>query len=263
MVAVDDGGANMRRPARPCVAISQSMYFPWAGILEQVRLCDVFVDYNDVQFSKGSFFNRVQIKASTGAQWLTVPLKSVKLGQIIRETEIDQAKNWQRSHLDQLKNAYVKAPFCRDMLELVTEVFDIRFRYLGELAHASLQALLAYFPAIAAGCRFVDSSTLGVGGASTARVIDICALFSARSYLTGHGARHYLDHEAFEGRGIDVEYMDYGMRPYPQLHGAFTPFVSTLDLIANCGSSGETYLSGTLVPWREFLARYQESKGKL
>lgn len=38
------------------VVVSQLMYFPWIGILEQIKLCDVLVYYNDVQFSRG-FFN--------------------------------------------------------------------------------------------------------------------------------------------------------------------------------------------------------------
>ena len=37
------------------VVISQPMYFPWVGMLEQMRLADVFVHLDDAQFSKGGF----------------------------------------------------------------------------------------------------------------------------------------------------------------------------------------------------------------
>ena len=46
------------------VVISQPMLFPWVGMFEQIRLADVYVHYTDVQFSKGSFVNRVQIKTA-------------------------------------------------------------------------------------------------------------------------------------------------------------------------------------------------------
>ena len=46
--------------------------------------------------------------------------------------------------------------------------------------------------------------------------------------------------------------MNYAMRPYQQLHGAFTPFVSSLDLIANHGTAGKQYLSPQTLNWREF-----------
>lgn len=247
---------NLGSLMRPCIVISQPMYFPWTGMLEQIRLSDIFVDYNDVQFSKGSFFNRVQIKTTKGIQWLSVPLRHGRLGQLIRDTQLDQTKNWQRSHLDQLRNAYASAPFFRDMLDVVTRVFDSTPRYLGELAFASTQSLLDYFPSIKESTSFFDSSKLGIGGSGTNRVLSICSKFNARSYLTGHGARHYLDHEVFEEQGICVAYIDYNTQQYPQLHGAFTPFVSSLDLIANCGKDGSRFIGGTFVPWREFLARH-------
>ena len=44
-----------------CLVISQPMYFPRVGMLEQIRLADHFVYYDDVQFSRGGFSNRVQL----------------------------------------------------------------------------------------------------------------------------------------------------------------------------------------------------------
>mgnify|MGYP006198969765 CR=1 FL=1 len=93
-----------------------------------------------------------------------------------------------------------------------------------------------------------------IPGASTQRVIDLCLALRADHYLTGHGARHYLDHQAFEARGITVSYIKYGTPPYPQLHGEFTPYVSALDLIANRGPEGIADIGGQPLAWREFLS---------
>ena len=54
------------------VVVSQTMFFPWIGLFEQVRLADVFVHYDDVQFARG-FMNRVQVKVADGWRWLTAP----------------------------------------------------------------------------------------------------------------------------------------------------------------------------------------------
>ena len=69
------------------VVISQPMYFPWVGMLEQMALADVWVHLDDAQFSKGGFFNRVQIKTTDGTPWLTVPLAENKLGQPLNEIQ--------------------------------------------------------------------------------------------------------------------------------------------------------------------------------
>jgi hypothetical protein len=46
--------------------------------------------------------------------------------------------------------------------------------------------------------------------------------------------------------------MDYRRTPYPQLHGAFNPHVSILDLIANTGHAGIEYIHSQTVDWKEF-----------
>ena len=99
------------------VVISQPMYFPWVGMLEQMALADVFVHLDDAQFSKGGFFNRVQIKTAGGTPWLTVPLAETKLGQSLNETRM-AAHDWRRKQLVTLRQAYASAPHVEEMLAL-------------------------------------------------------------------------------------------------------------------------------------------------
>lgn len=238
-----------------CIVISQPMYFPWIGQFEQMRLSDTFIFYDDVQFSKGSFSNRVQIKTAAGTRWLTVPLKNLHLGQTIGEVKIDAGKNWQRSHIDCFRQAYADTPYLQDALDLMDAVFSDNADNLSELAVSSTMALANYF-ALDEATNFVKSSELGILGNSTQRVIDICKAQRAHIYLTGHGARNYLDCEAFEKQGIAVSYIEYSCVPYTQLYGAFTPYVSTLDLIANCGPQGRQWVLGNSVPWRIFMNQH-------
>src|SRR5262249_46477761 len=65
----------------------------------------------------------------------------------------------------------------------------------------------------------------------------------------------YLDHEAFDAAGIAVEYMDYDLSPYPQLHGAFEPYVTALDTVANLGPEAGAQVNARTVPWRDMLTR--------
>ncbi|CAB3724790.1 hypothetical protein LMG1873_04260 [Achromobacter piechaudii] len=245
-------GAQTHR--RLCIVVSQPMFFPWVGLLEQIKQADVFVHYDDVQFARG-FFNRVQIKTRSGISWLTAPLAGQRRGQLINEVEIDYRSDWRRSHISQLNQAYMDAPFRADMLAVVDSVYAVQHHTLAHLAQASIDALVAYFPAIGSGTTFLTASALNVPGASTQRLIDLCRALQGATYLTGHGARHYLDHAAFEANGIDVSYMGYGCTEYPQLHGEFTPYVSPLDLIANRGPQGIADIGGQPVPWRTFLAQ--------
>jgi hypothetical protein len=233
------------------VVISQPMLFPWVGMFEQIRLADVYVHYTDVQFSKGSFVNRVQIKTADGFRWLTVPLKNLTLGQNIDDVEVNEAKDWRKGHLDLLAQALRGAPYVREALGLVESVYAEKTSRLADIAIRSLEAVLEYF-GLAQGRRFVRSPELGIVGAGSARVLEIVKKFGGTVYITGHGARNYLEHAEFERAGVRVEYMDYLKTPYPQLHGAFNPHVSVLDLIANTGRAGLEFIHSPTVNWKEF-----------
>jgi hypothetical protein len=235
------------------IVISQPMLFPWAGMLGQVRAADIFVHYPDVQFSKGSFVNRVQIKTAQGIKWLTVPLQGLRLGQRINEVRINNQRNWRQEHLRSLSDAYAAAPYVDEMLNLVESVYRHEYEIIGDLSTASLMALCKYYE-FDSYRTFKNSDTLEIGGSSSQRVLDIVLALGGETYLTGHGASRYLDHGAFEQAGVRVEYMDYVNIPYPQLHGEFTPYISALDLIANTGSKGIDCICPRSIYWKDFLS---------
>ena len=237
------------------IVISQPMYFPWIGMFEQVRLCDLFIYYDDVQFSKGSFTNRVQIKSNDheGFKWLTVPLKSFKLGQKINEIEIDENKNWRNQHLELLKQLYKDAPNKMEMISIVEHLFSLQhLKTISDLSKASMELVFEYYK-LNTNKQFLTSSELAIVGNSSQRVFDLVKHFSGSEYITGHGAKNYLDHELFEKNGISVEYMDYERTSYPQQFGIFNPHVSILDLIANVGKEGKKYIISKTKNWRAFL----------
>ena len=72
--------------------------------------------------------------------------------------------------------------------------------------------------------------------------MEIIKIVKGKSYVTGHGAKNYLDHKLFEQSNVEVEYLNYNILPYQQLYGTFTPYVSVIDLIANNGANSMNFL---------------------
>ena len=230
------------------------MFFPWVGLFEQIRLADIYVHYGDVQFSKGSFANRVQVKTPQGIKWLTVPLEGHKLGQSIEEVRISSRIDWRNQHLGLLRSAYAKAPHFDQMMDLVNSVYNQTWLTIGELSRASINVMCEYF-GLTARRRFLDIREMEISGSSSQRVLNIVKALEGRRYITGWGARHYLDHQLFEDSAIRVEYMNYQTLPYPQLHGNFNPYVSVLDLVANMGREGSNYIRSGTSYWRQWMER--------
>lgn len=229
------------------------MYFPWVGLFEQIRLADVYVHYDDVAFARGSFVNRVQVKSPAGSKWMTIPLRGQRLGDSIGDLEADESTGWRRRHVEQLKNAYRTAPYRDEMLDLVQRVLQGDFPTLVDRIIAGIDSVCQYF-GIRGRRVFTRSSGLNIAGSSWSRVLAIAQHFSSTTYVTGHGARNYLNHQAFEEARIAVRYMRYERRPYRQCHGSFDPHVSVLDLIANEGRGGAEYLLSSTEDWRRFVA---------
>lgn len=238
------------------IAISQPMYLPWRGIFEQIKLCDVFVFYDNVQLPKGggrgrSFITRVQIKTEKGWEWLSIPIKRSEKGlQLIKDACFANPP-WKNKHLLKIKRAYERAPFFQEIYEsLVLPIYDHETEYLSEFCINSMKMLCDYLDLHPL---FYISSDLNIPLSKDAsqRVLDICLHFKASEYITGHGAKNYINYEIFEKENIAIKYMEYKLTPYPQLHGEFNPYVSVIDLLFNVGKESHLYLDSTATYWRD------------
>ena len=234
------------------IVISQPFFLPWVGVFEQLRLADVFVHYDDVQMSgKGNFINRVQVKTKYGIKWLTVPVKHIKsVAQKINEVKIRDDLGWKKDHQSLIYDSYKAAPYFAEVELLIKELYANGQSNLSDFNIGCLERITRYF---GFSPRFCRSSDLAIESNSSQRVVAICKHFNATKYITGLGALKYIDYDLFETNGIALEYMDYQKTPYPQLHGEFTPYVSILDLIANCGKEGEKYINSESVYWKDFI----------
>ena len=59
----------------PVVAMHQPNFIPWLGFFHKLAHADTFTLLDTVQFSDGSYTDRVGVRSTEGAKWLTVPVK--------------------------------------------------------------------------------------------------------------------------------------------------------------------------------------------
>lgn len=230
------------------VVISQPMYFPWVGFMAHMALADVFIWLDDATFSKGSFTNRIQLKSPKGRSWMTLPLARTGLDTEIRDLSL--AKPCTQAHRDAVRGATRGAPHATDALR----TFDAAWSD-GTLCDTIINSAEEQAKAIGiAQPPALRSSAMDIAGTGSARVLDLVRAVGGTRYVTGHGARRYLDHAAFDTAGIAVDYMDYAVPPWPQSHGDFTPYVSALDMIAHVAPEDRMrYITPATQPWHSFL----------
>jgi len=224
------------------VAIVQSNYIPWKGYFDLIRRSDVFVLFDDVQYTRRDWRNRNRIKTATGLQWLTIPVEvKGKYTQDIREVRIADSR-WCDEHWKTLRHVYGKAPYFKEYSEQIEALFrDAQSDWLSEVNRhfiAGICELLGVHAEIRWSWEFTKEE------GRSERLYGICRELGATSYLSGPAAKSYLDAELFARAGIAVEWMDYSSYlEYPQLYGPFEHGVTVLDLIFNCGPQARRYLT--------------------
>ena len=221
-------------------AIHQLQYWPGLRFFAKMRQADLFIYLDDVQFEKREFQNRNRIRTARGWQYLTAPVLSKgRFSQKINEVELENTGDWQADHLLAIKTNYARAPFFKQYLPGLEELYSRDYRLLADLAIATMDFLKEGF-AIKTPVRF--SSEFKVEEASSARLARLCAAAGADDYLSGAGAKAYLDPGVFSFAGIKLSWQDFKPRPYPQAFPGFEPDMSALDLLLNCGPAAGDYL---------------------
>ena len=81
------------------ILIHQPEYLPWTHLFEKIKLSDVFVFLDNVQYNRRSYQNRNEIKTQHGRKWLTVPLKYSSREELISNILIDNSQNWKKTTL--------------------------------------------------------------------------------------------------------------------------------------------------------------------
>jgi hypothetical protein len=225
------------------IAILQSSYFPWLGYFDQLIKSDVFIIYDDVQFDKNGWRNRNKIRTSNGEMWLTVPIHNKLSSKIhIKDIQIDYSKNWTRKHLNSIYINYSKANYFNDYFPHLKLIFEKNYENLVDLNMEILKYINNW---LGVNRLIIKSSTLGIQGSQTERLINICKYFGLYRYLTGNSAINYLELEKFKSAGIEVIWQNYEHPKYTQVYKDFIPYLSILDLIMNEGKNSLEIISGS------------------
>jgi hypothetical protein len=239
------------------LVISQPMLMPWRGMFEQLRLCDTFVFYDDVQLPLGGgsgrgFITRVQIKTAQGIDWLSLPVERAgKQKQLIKDARFAHM-DWKATHLGKIDQAYRAAPHFDLIRETVVRpIYALDTESVSGFCMHSMRVLGG---ALGLAPRMLVSSEMDIEKDldPTARLLAFCRLLGASNYVTGLGAMNYVDYDAFDQAGVRIEYMDYQPVTYPQLHGPFTPYVSGIDMLFNLGPVAADYLNPRTVYWTDW-----------
>jgi hypothetical protein len=223
------------------VSANQPYFCPFPGFFYKALLSHVLVILDAVQFPQSTtWVSRNRFKNDQGSLWLTIPVWKKGLGlQNIDQVRICYERGWPRKHLESLKSAYSNAPYLKDHLSFVEEMFSSKFAKLVDLNLTVIRYLMNF---LQMDTRLVLLSDLGVKGRGTQLLVEVCKALGASTFLVQSQAQKYLDAKLFQEDGVELRSFRYLPPIYPQLWGDFLANLSTFDLIFNCGPKAHDIL---------------------
>lgn len=241
------------------IAIIQPAYLPWLGYFDQLRRADVFVHYDDVQFTRKSWQTRNQVRGAAGAVWLTVPCKHVGRPLNINQVElVDPAfgTSWQDKQIAQLADYYRGAAHLEPYLSDLRDVINQPYHGICALNIAVVRLMAGWL-----GLKdkvMVRSSELDVPADldTTARPLNICKKLGATTFLCGPTAKAYINAGAFDDAGIRLAWHDFAIAEYPQQHRPFVAYLSAIDAVFNIGEAAAGLLAPRAHDLREEKPRH-------
>jgi hypothetical protein len=230
------------------IAIIQPSFLPWLGYFEQMARADVFVHFDDVQYTRKDWRNRNRLKSPGGVQTVTVPVGKHDYGvTLVNEIRTGDVPQWREKLIQQISGWYAKAPFFPTVFPEIREIILACGPGLVELNYALTDALRRHLGI--ATPQFKSSDIPDKPEDKNLKIIAICKHHGADLLYDGKAAQSFIDLDLFAAHGVTVIFQDYQHTPYPQRWGGeFVSHLSALDLLLNCGPASRDILLSSPVP---------------
>jgi hypothetical protein len=233
------------------VVVLQPMYLPWMGYFGMVHQADKFIFYDDVQFRRDSWHNRNKIRvpdSDGGSKWLKVPVEK-DFGQKINEVKIDNSRKWKEEHLRSIREAYgpksvpygnKEAPYFDKYNERLENIYD---RDWDKLPNLTVSLIKEIADILGVDSEFHLASDIESKGSGTEKLIRVLNEVGADEYISGPGAKDYLDIEQFKQNNIGLYWHEFDHPEYNQVYSDFKSHMSVIDLIFNEGTKAKDIIT--------------------
>lgn len=230
------------------VVILQSNYIPWKGYFDLINDADLFIFYDDVQYTKNDWRNRNKIVTPNGLRWLTIPT-GIDAHRLICEVTLHDP-SWQTKHWETIRQNYARSPFFKFYRPFFEEIYRGKaWTSLSELNQHLIKSISRDLLKIQTA--FDDSRNYVLQGHRLERLLDLTKQSGASHYISGPAAKSYIDEAEFTAIDVALQWKDYN--GYPEYAQGPLPFehgVSILDTLFNVGPTTDSVIWG----WRRPLA---------
>ena len=209
----------------------QPYIFPYIGYFQLVNAVDVFVFYDDVNFIKRGWINRNQLLVNGGANLFSIPLVKASQNKLIKETALGYDDKWLKQFYATLAFNYKKAPYYKETMALVQQIFSTQHLTIADLAIDSVQKIANHLEVKTVFEKSSDKYPHTKGMDKADRLIEITKLCQADTYVNPSGGKELYTKKQFKAQDINLFFIQNNISPYPQFEANFVGGLSMIDVL--------------------------------
>ena len=220
------------------IGIKQPYFMPYIGYWQLMAAVDKYVVYDDVNYIKGGWVTRNNILMNGQAHKFTITLNGASPNKHFNEIEVrDDFKKFSKT----LQSCYSKAPYYKEIMPVLEQIFGYKNRNLGVFLYHSYQVMLDY---LGIDTELILSSMIEKDNSLRAesKVKHICKLLGADTYYNTIAGRELYDKDDFAMQGIKLKFLQTNKMNYIQYKNEFVPNLSIIDVLMFNGKDGTKQL---------------------
>jgi hypothetical protein len=213
------------------LAIMQPYLFPYIGYWQLINIVDIFVVYDNIQFSKSGWFHRNNILVNGEKTLFSIPLKKDSNNLNVVDRFISDGSQKQINKiLAQIENSYRDAPYFNKVFPLIENIFNYDEKNLFKFIYYSITQVCKYLDI---KTQIVISSSVDIDHNLKAqeKVIAINKSLNSTRYLNAIGGSGLYAEGAFQKEGIQLNFLESEILEYKQFKNEFTPYLSIIDIL--------------------------------
>lgn len=211
------------------LAIMQPYFFPYIGYFQLISSVDVFVIYDNIQYTKKGWINRNRILQDGNDVIFSLPLKKASDYLDVRDREIS-ADFDRRKFINKISGVYRRAPQHSVVMPLIEKIVFFEENNLFNYIYNAVKVMCAY---LCIDTEIVVSSTVDIDHSlrGEEKVVAICKALSADQYVNAIGGTELYSRSGFLEEKIELSFLKSTYLEYEQFGAPFVAWLSIVDVL--------------------------------
>ena len=216
------------------LGIMQPYFLPYPGYISLIKHTDLFILLDEVQFIRHGWIERNRmLKPEAGWQYISCPLQKHSRDTRIADILIKNEEPWDKKIIAQLDHYKKKAPYFKQTIALLEEIFSKKTNSVSRFNEISLNAICNY---IGFDFKIVNFKDLNLSIEEPKEAdewaLNICKSISgAKTYINPIGGTSFFDREKYKTNQIELFFQKYNCTEYRQKNIPFESNLSIIDVL--------------------------------